>query len=208
MRRLEGRPTSAWWSQAKLLPMLLWTAGGVGLLAGLMSLWLAGQVHGQAAGDDPATRLDNSWTYLVTATGLLMILTAAVWLAWQRGLARLLSAEGELRRSPDSQMLAWVIPVVAWWWPLQDIRQLHGLFAGRDDTEFARLTRRWWVCWLLMWAAQIAAAWTEGSVRGVVGVRVAFVLSGIAGILVLPAARCAVQVVRELTSHVIASLRP
>lgn len=206
--RLEGRPTSAWWSQARLLPMLLWTSGGVGLLAGLMSLWLAGQANGLGTGEDPATRLDNSWSYLATATGLMLILTAAVWLAWQRGLARLLSAEGELRRSPDSQMLAWVVPVVAWWWPLQDIRQLHGLFAGHDETEFAHLTRRWWVCWLLLWAVQLAAAWIEGSVRGVVGVRVAFVVSGVAGILMLPAAHYAVRVVRELTAHVVDSLRP
>lgn len=204
---LEGRPNSAWWSQAKLLPMLLWTAAGVGVIAGVMSLWLAGQVDGQASGQDATVRMDNSWTLLATATGLMMLLTGAVWLAWQRGLARLLSAEGELHRSPDSQLLAWFVPVAAWWWPLQDIRRLHGLLADDGGERFAQLSGRWWVCWLVFWAAQLCAAWIEGSVRGPAGVRVAFVATGIADILTFPAAYLAVRVVRELTDHVIASLR-
>lgn len=204
---LEGRPSTAWWSQARLLPMLLWTAAGVGLLAGLMSFWLVGRVPARTTGGALASRLDYSWTMLATATGLVMILTASVWLAWQRGLARLLSAQGDIGRTPEMQMIAWVIPVAAWWWPLQDIRRLHRLFEPDDVAGFTELTRRWWAWWLVFWVAQLSAAWIEGSVQGVTGVRAAFIATGVAGALTVPAACYAAVVVRELTGHVVSSLR-
>ncbi|SER76402.1 protein of unknown function [Propionibacterium cyclohexanicum] len=202
---LEGRPSSAWWSQARLLPMLLWATAGVCAIAGLMSLWLASRVPSTISGEELTSRMDNSWTLLATATGLLLIITGVVWLAWQRGLARLLLAEGDMRRSPQMQMVAWVIPVVAWWWPLRDIRELHGFFDA-DEVEFTDLTRRWWICWLAFGALQLVAAWIEGSVHTAPGVRVTFVVTGLAGLAALPAAHFATMMVRQLTGHVVTAL--
>lgn len=205
---LEGRPTAAWWSQARLLPLLLVTSAGVQAVAGVVCLLLATRVRMEGPGDIPTARMDNSWTLMATATGLVLLITAAVWMAWQRGLARLLWPEGELIRQPSVQMIAWVIPVVAWWWPLQDIRRSHELLVRRDDSTFTRLTMRWWVCWLVFWAAQLAAAWIEGSVQSLNGIRAAFTATGIADLLAIPAALLASQVVREINRQVSESVRP
>lgn len=215
-------PPQGWRSQARLLPMLLWLNLGVQLLGGAMCLLLATKVNSPTTStDDAGLRMFDAWQLITTATGVVFLLTAAVWIVWQRGTARM-----ALRWAPDLsqpvwQMFNWIIPLINLWRPLADLRALHELFttvrsdemavAGiRGSRELARarisdfraMTTRWWACWVVFATAQLIAAWIVTGASGTGGARAGFIASGIADLLALPAAFLATRVVAEITRRV------
>ncbi len=84
----------------------------------------------------------GAWAVVYAVTGVL-------WLIWQAQLAS--SAPGALRRTSGMQVLAWFIPIVNWWWPYQDMKDLWVAYgenkpAGTDTT--ASPVGLWWGLYL------------------------------------------------------------
>ncbi len=114
------------------------------------------------------------------ASGLLLV-AALFWCVWQYRVARSFPP-GTPRRTPGWQVLSWLVPVAAWWLPLQNIGDLFGLATGRRP--------RWLVAWWVLWLA--------GILVGLLGVVQPWL--GLAGtLLTLAAMPFAVLVVGRLT---------
>ncbi|CEH00492.1 DUF4328 domain-containing protein [Propionibacterium freudenreichii] len=215
-------PPQGWRSQARLLTMLLWLNMAVQLLAGAMCLLLATRVDTPTDSvDDPGLRMFDAWQLLTTATGLVFMLTAIVWLVWQRGTARMALRWAPELSQPAWQLFNWVIPLINLWRPLVDLRALHRVFTivRKDEMaadgirgsielaqvrldDFRAVTTRWWACWITFATAQLVAAWIVAGASGTTGARAGFIASGIADLLALPAAFLATRVVSELTRRV------
>ncbi len=106
------------------------------------------------AAADPA--LDNALSnvavvmmLVLAAWFLVYAVTGVLWLVWQAQLAS--SAPGALRRSSGMQVVAWFIPVVNWWWPYQDMKDLWVAYGAHKpsgtDTQ-ASPVALWWGLYL------------------------------------------------------------
>lgn len=104
---------------------------------------------------------ESEWTPRVDAgVGVLVALTGLVWLIWQFRAARGYSP-ARLRRSPGWHVASWLIPVLAWWWPWENIADLWRLAVGR-------LT--WWVrAWWLGWVAGSLLTGVGAALAGAAG---------------------------------------
>ena len=72
-------------------------------------------------------------------------LTAVLWIVWQHRLV--VSAPKAVRRSPFMHVLSWVLPVVSYWWPLQNVGDLWRAYgADREPTSQSHpvLIPLWW----------------------------------------------------------------
>jgi len=81
--------------------------------------------------------------------GLSALVTGVLWCVWQYQLAA--AAPGELRRGPGLQVASWIIPLVNYWWPFQnmaDIWNAYGVGRDRADREAASGIGVWWAAYL------------------------------------------------------------
>lgn len=111
-------------------------------LAGLAApLAVGAQVWLQA--DPPAWLTQDVAVGLAGAAAGLLVVAGAFWALWQYRVARSFPP-GTPRRTPGWHVLSWLIPVAAWWLPLQNVADLFGLATGRRP----RWLIAWWVLWL------------------------------------------------------------
>lgn len=160
-RRDTDRPRPAGkvpWQQVPLGPGFALLSRALQTALVVTTLLLAGRVAlslwGMAAAEDEVALEGSVWfadydaydDLLLLVTVLALVLTAGLWLTWQFRLARS-AASGELTRSPVWHVTSWFIPVLALWWPYQNIRDLWWL----RSRGWGAATVGWW------WAAVIAA---------------------------------------------------
>jgi hypothetical protein len=80
----------------------------------------------------------------------LLLLTGAVWCAWQWRMA--VSAPDRLRREPRLHIGAWFIPVANLWLPIQNIDELWHAYEPQDANgrwQGLNLVVPWWTCWVV-----------------------------------------------------------
>lgn len=85
----------------------------------------------------------------VLALGLLLV-TGAVWCAWQWRMA--VSAPDRLRRRPRLHIGAWFIPVANLWLPIQNMNELWHAYEPHDARgrgSSINLVVPWWTCWVV-----------------------------------------------------------
>lgn len=81
----------------------------------------------------------------VAILSLLVVVPAGIcWAVWQYRAAASLPA-GSVRRSPGWHAGSWFIPIVAWWFPLQNVSDLAG--ASRAALR-PPILGVWWTLWL------------------------------------------------------------
>lgn len=81
----------------------------------------------------------------VAILSLLVLIPAGVcWVVWQYRAAAALPA-GSVRRSPAWHAGSWFIPIVSWWFPLQNVSDLAG--ASRAALR-PPILGVWWTLWL------------------------------------------------------------
>lgn len=124
---------------------------------------------------------------------LCMLATAVFWLIWQHRLATL--ALGRTRRGPGWHVWGWIIPVVSFWFPYQDISDLWRA-AGRARP---RWQVQWWLCWILAGLLGAIATQMTSLVDTLEGLRTATWLGIVSSLLMLAAAQLAVRLVRDLS---------
>lgn len=132
--------------RSNILAVLLATSMATGVASSGLYLW--GRTA--LADDLEAGRIGGASTYdaLDLAIGvvdlLLLLLTIVSWCLWQYKLAQAAPA-GRLARSPGMHVGSWFIPVVALWFPLQNMRSLWDAYRpvrGRAALGW------WWASWL------------------------------------------------------------
>ncbi len=227
-------PDAAWFSQYRLLPMLLWLMAIVQTASAAVCIMLAARAGGNTS-DDPASQMFAAWQLIATANGLIFLITAAVWLAWQRRTAVIaawqadapLAPSGKALQlaSPGWQLADWFIPLICLWRPLGDLRALHAVFvdvfkqrsaragvrgsiehAAAQGARFARLSLVWWICWLCFEAALLVSAWIVADAEGLAGARAGFISSCVAAAVGVVAAVMAVRLVHALGRQLTESL--
>jgi hypothetical protein len=102
-------------------------------------------IDGQGSStDDPLAYL--ALDLLVGMASLpVLVATVVVWCMWQFKLSSV-CLRGSIRRSPRMQVGSWFIPVVWWWFPLQNMRDLWKVHVGRSA---GGLLGWWWFGWVL-----------------------------------------------------------
>lgn len=132
-----------------------------------------------AAGDlDTLDTYDDLDQMLSIALVIVFAVAGVSWMIWQYRLAKS-AAPGELRRGPGWHAFAWITPIVAAWFPFQNIRDLWvRRFPGRSRT----ILGWWWTGWIAtvildrVYLASYESADTVDDFKGLVGVSLASAL--------------------------------
>lgn len=98
-------------------------------------------------GYDSVIGLLESFDWMTVAativSAMALLATAVLWLLWQYRAAKQFS--GETRRSPGWHVGSWLVPIISWWFPYQDVSDLWRA-VGRSRPKWQIL---WWLCWLV-----------------------------------------------------------
>lgn len=96
-------------------------------------------------------RLLDVGMLLLLLYSLISLVAGLLWLVWQYKLA--VSAPTALRRSPAMHVASWIIPVVNYWFPFQNISDLWRSYGtGRQETQAEAapmLLPLWWASFAL-----------------------------------------------------------
>lgn len=127
---------------------------GIGwLFAALLSMTIASS---RIANPHPFEDMTPLFTApLALALWVGFMVSGLFWAMWQRKVA-LVAAAGEGVRDPMWHAQAWFAPVVMWWEPLRNVRELARHFLAPSRR---RLVTAWWalwaafriMCWLVFW---------------------------------------------------------
>lgn len=125
-----------------------------------------------------------------------MIAAAVCWLVWQHRAAASVHP-GLLRRSPGWHVGSWFIPIVAWWFPLQNVSDL----AKATRAPVSRALLGWW--WGMWVAASVSPVITNNMIRGVITTTqldAAMLLSVLSSVFLAAAAPFAWLIVTRITN--------
>lgn len=130
---------------------------------------------------------------VLVAVGLLA--TGVLWMVWQYRLASSLRP-GELDRGPGMHAWSWVIPVVAAWFPYQNVKQLWALLTPRSRG----ILRWWWAAWIVGTVLDRIVLASYDSADTVGDVKAYMVLEGVTAAVGLVTAVLAIRIIRTLTA--------
>jgi hypothetical protein len=141
-----------------------------------------------------------------------MVACGVLWLTWQYTLAgsRRINRSA-LRRPIGWHLAAWVVPVISWWWPYQNVADLLcGARAPRlpdgggsvpTDRSVPTVMRWWWACWVLSNLLAYVGLWLSDGAATVSDLRPGLLLAVATALLNLAAALLAIRVVRIITAY-------
>ncbi len=118
-------PLSAGWVQLSVAVRVgVGLSGVLALNDAVSSVWELLTARQVTVGDNLG--IAPLLTELLGSVGsLLSLVTGILWLIWQYQLANSAAVDRrQVRRSPEWHVASWVVPIVALWFPLQDIRDL------------------------------------------------------------------------------------
>jgi Protein of unknown function (DUF2510). len=180
-------------------------------LTGLLSLFLAGLdlwgfgLIGAAVRSPQTVDLDAVDRYdqlssigSVLALGALAI-AGVTWISWQYRLANHVP-RAALRRSPGWQIAAWFVPVVALWYPLQNLGDLRGALTGaRTPSRAPGGYLVWWLAWTASNIVSLMAVRLSGQSETLSALADTILLMAIGDLLEAGAAVLAIAIVADLT---------
>lgn len=97
-----------------------------------------------SAGIEALESYDALSTPTTLLSSALLLATGICWVVWQHRAASSVSPDA-LRRSPGWHVGSWFIPVVAWWFPVQNISDL--IRASRAAVSSGAVAA-WWTLWV------------------------------------------------------------
>jgi Domain of unknown function (DUF4328) len=137
-------------------------------------------------------------TLAATALSAIALLaTAVLWLLWQYRAAKQLS--GETRSSPGWHVGSWLVPIISWWVPYQNVSDLWRA-VGRSRPTWQIL---WWLCWLIGNLALPIAGSIYASAQDLERLRIGMFVTTASQILLIIAASLAWLIVRGITQGAI-----
>ncbi|TDN87724.1 DUF4328 domain-containing protein [Microbacterium sp. BK668] len=164
----DGSSTTWWWDGARWVPpgqqprppvttdrlvklatatqILLVACAAASIATIAVETFGIGAVTGLSNGDQQALSLLGTYDQLLPVVTILsavtLIATGIVWVLWQYRAATHL--RGQTRRSPGWHVGSWFIPIVALWFPYQNVSDLWR--AVRGALPWLRIL--WWSTWL------------------------------------------------------------
>jgi hypothetical protein len=188
------------------LSAVLGVALGLTLVALLcqvgLAVWGLGMVGDAVArGDlDRLDTYDGADAMLSISVFCGFVATGILWMVWQHRIARSMQPR-ELTRGPGMHAFSWIIPVVAAWFPYQNVKELWVRLApARSHT----ILGWWWAGWIVglvldrIFLASFNDADTVGEVKAMM------VLEGISAAVGLLTAVLALRIIRTLTTGALA----
>lgn len=155
-------------------------------------------------GYDSAMGLLELYDWMTVAATLVwsiaFLATAVLWLLWQFRAAKQFS--GETRRSPGWHVGSWMVPIISWWFPYQDISDLWRA-VGRSRPGWQIL---WWLCWLVGSVALQISGSMYTSAQDLERLRIALSVTIAGHGLLMVAASLAWLIVRGITHGAIRRL--
>jgi len=139
VRPIRGLAAAARW--------LIVAAAATAVLTIAVELYGIGAIDAFLSGSVELAALEayDAMVLGVAILSLLVLIPAGVcWVVWQYRAAAALPA-GSVRRSPAWHAGSWFIPVVSWWFPLQNVSDLAG--ASRAALR-PPILGAWWTLWL------------------------------------------------------------
>jgi hypothetical protein len=113
--------------------------GWAGALLGPYSSSLPSLFQPDSASLTPELKSDlttvwGAFLIAVSVYGLISLATGILWWIWQYQLAS--AAPAPLRRGPGMHLASWIIPIVNWWWPFQNMADLWAAYGtGRPRAD-------------------------------------------------------------------------
>ena len=100
---------------------------------------------------DLKSDLQSVWGAFLVALCVYAVMSLAsgvLWWVWQYRLA--VAAPASLRRGPVLHLVSWIVPIISWWWPLQNLSDLWRAYgtvreAARDVPSGLGL---WWASYV------------------------------------------------------------
>lgn len=133
-------------------------------------------------------------TVAVTIVSALALLaTAVLWLLWQYRAAK--QFPGETRRAPGWHVGSWLVPIISWWFPYQDVSDLWRA-VGRSRPNWQIL---WWICWLVGNVVLRISGSVYTSAQDLEQIRIAMSMTIAGQVLLTIAAALAWLIVRGIT---------
>lgn len=192
--------------------VLLGLAAAISLFGAATEVWGFGVLSAQArsgVADVDGAQLYDQLNAVSSIAGLTVAAFAAVtWAIWQYRLAVRVPRQA-LRRSPGWHIASWFIPVVALWFPLQNVADLRGAVAGAQAPSGVRGPYlAWWLTWTSSWAISwVALRLSRGETSEFALANTTAALA-VSDLLDVTAAVLAIWIVGDITRRAVAAFAP
>lgn len=92
---------------------------------------------------EPINAYDRISLFVTIVSSAALIAAGVLWLIWQYRAAK--QVQGPTRRSPGWHVASWIIPIISFWFPYQNISDLWRA-TGRTRPPWQIL---WWLLWII-----------------------------------------------------------
>lgn len=177
---------------------LILASGVVTLIAAATGLWgisTLGAFSSGLVGLDALESYDAVSLLLAGLTSLITIGAGVCWLIWQHRAASSVPP-ASLRRSPGWHVGSWFIPVVAWWFPFQNVKDI---VRGSNAPVSGGLLGGWWALWIASSLTYVASTNMTNAADTVPALTAALNVSLVGDVLWIAAAALAWIVVKRVT---------
>lgn len=135
---------------------------------------------------------------LAGLTGLVTIGAGVCWLIWQHRAASSVP-RAALRRSPGWHVGSWFIPVLAWWFPFQNVKDI---VRGSHARVSGGLLGGWWALWIAASLTYVGASNLTTAAETIPALSTALNVSIVGDVLWIAAAALAWIVVERITDAI------
>jgi hypothetical protein len=171
-----------------------------------LSVWGLSMVDDAVATGDfnKLETYDGVAVTLAVALVVCILATGICWMVWQYKLSR--SAQpGELRRGPAMHAFSWIIPIVNFWFPYQNVKDLWQVNASGKRPS---ILGWWWAGWIVGWVVDRIILSSYETSETVSDVKEVMVLEAVSAVIALIGAVLATRIVRTLTAGGLARAIP
>lgn len=193
------RPVRGWATAVCALLVTCAALAGVGIVLEVYGLYALDRymlgwtgIEALEAYDAVSVAVSVPWAAVTLAAG-------ACWLVWQYRVASTVILYAPLRRSPGWHVASWVIPVIAWWFPVQNIRDL--VQTTRAQVRSAVLGW-WWALWVLSTVTAFVADRVRFQADTAETLNAGMSMSLVTQVVTIGAAAFAMQIVARITDAV------
>ena len=193
LRPLRGIGTAARWLIAATTIATLVT-----MAVELWGISLLDSFASGSVGPGALQAYDSASLALAGFTGLITIAAGICWLIWQHRAASSVPP-ASLRRSPGWHVGSWFIPVVALWFPFQNVKDI---VRGSHAPVSSGMLGGWWALWIATGAASAASARMTTAADSVPSLTAAIGVSIVGDVLWIAAAAFAWTIVSLITKTI------
>lgn len=185
----------------KATGILIAISGGIAVVTALVAAWGLVTIDRFTVGAAPLSELEtfdllSVWVSAVSV--IVLVATGVCWWIWQYRAAvrvRAVNPAG-IRRSPGWHVGSWVIPVIAWWFPFQNVKDL--VRSSRAALSGGVLGW-WWGLWLASSFATSVSSRMGMTADTLTAITSSLAVSLVGEVLLVAAAPFAWLVVRRTT---------